>query len=138
MDSQLDRQAFSEPPTRRACLVDGCPCKDARIISTRRVAFFSEWARQHQETADRQIEPDPDWADLFRPWRGRGGALAPDGDRGRPGRQASPQRLDGAAIPVGLDPPRRTRLGQGRELRTGVRRVRRRHPFDHDLVGSAR
>ena len=71
MDSQLDRQAFTEPPTRPACLVDGCPCKDARIISTRRVAFFSEWARQHQETADRQIEPDPEWADLFRPWRGR-------------------------------------------------------------------
>ena len=71
MDSQLDRQAFTEPPTRRACLVDVCPCKDARIISTRRVAFFSEWARQHQETADRQIEPDPEWADLFRPWRGR-------------------------------------------------------------------
>ena len=71
MDSQLDRQAFTEPPTRRACLVDGCPCKDARIISTRRVAFYSEWARQHEETADRQIEPDPEWADLFRPWRGR-------------------------------------------------------------------
>jgi hypothetical protein len=71
MDSKLDRQFLTDPPASGACLVDGCPCKDARIISTRRVAFFAEWARQHQETADRQIAPDPLWSELFRPWRGR-------------------------------------------------------------------
>ena len=69
--SQEGRTASQTAHGSKGCLVDGCPCKDARIISTRRVAFYSEWARQHEETADRQIEPDPEWADLFRPWRGR-------------------------------------------------------------------
>src|SRR6476469_4837922 len=89
MDSQLDRLALTDPPTRRACLVDGCPCKDARIISTRRVAFFAEWARQHQETADRQIAPDPQWMELFRPLRER---LTDDH-----GRYASRARSTGSA-----------------------------------------
>ena len=61
MDSQLDRQAFTEPPTRRACLVDGCPCKDARFVSHRRAAFFADLARRTGETADRIIAPDPAW-----------------------------------------------------------------------------
>jgi hypothetical protein len=66
MDSKLDRRSFLDPPARVACLVGGCPCKDARIISTRRIAFFAEWAKQHQETADRQIEADPLWSELVR------------------------------------------------------------------------
>jgi len=70
LDDRVTRPIADHVP-RTGCLVEGCPCKDARIISTRRVAFFSEWARQHEETADREIEPDPDWAELFRPWRGR-------------------------------------------------------------------
>ena len=33
-------------PTRTgACLVAGCPCKDARIVSHRRAAFFAAVAR---------------------------------------------------------------------------------------------
>ena len=36
-------------------------CKDPRIISSRRVAFFTAWAKEHGETADRVVEPDPDW-----------------------------------------------------------------------------
>ena len=44
-----------------ACLVAGCTCKDARIISQRRVAFFVDWAKGHGETADRVVEPDPEW-----------------------------------------------------------------------------
>lgn len=46
---------------RRGCLVDGCPCKDARIVSQRRTAFFAARARELGETADRSVAPDFDW-----------------------------------------------------------------------------
>jgi len=46
---------------RRGCLVDGCPCKDARIVSQRRTRFFAAWAKDHGETADRFVAPDLDW-----------------------------------------------------------------------------
>jgi hypothetical protein len=46
---------------RRGCLVEGCPCKDARIVSTRRAAFFADQARQHGETANRSIAPEAGW-----------------------------------------------------------------------------
>ena len=46
---------------RRGCLVEGCPCKDARIVSQRRTAFFAAWARQHGETADRSVAPELEW-----------------------------------------------------------------------------
>ena len=49
-------------PTRsRACLVAGCSCKDARIVSHRRAAFYAAVARRNGETADRVIAPDADW-----------------------------------------------------------------------------
>lgn len=48
-------------PAQGACLVAGCPCKDPRILSHRRVAFFAAIARDRGETADRAIVPDPDW-----------------------------------------------------------------------------
>ncbi|HEX5824678.1 MAG TPA: hypothetical protein VFY18_09500 [Candidatus Limnocylindrales bacterium] len=49
-------------PTRTgACLVAGCPCKDARILSHRRAAFFAAFARRSGETADRIIAVDPAW-----------------------------------------------------------------------------
>jgi hypothetical protein len=43
------------------CLVRGCPCKDARIVSFRRAAFFAANARRSGQTADRVIAPDPAW-----------------------------------------------------------------------------
>ncbi len=46
---------------RRGCLVAGCPCKDARIVSPRRAAFFAAWARDHGETANRAVPPEADW-----------------------------------------------------------------------------
>ena len=46
---------------RRGCLVDGCSCKDARIVSQRRAAFFADWARIHGETANRAIAPEAGW-----------------------------------------------------------------------------
>ena len=72
MDLSLDRRPIVDhTQARGACLVEGCPCKDPRIISQRRVVFYAEWARRHGETADRRIEPDPEWAALTRPWRER-------------------------------------------------------------------
>jgi hypothetical protein len=46
---------------RRGCLVEGCSCKDARIVSTRRAAFFAAWARDRGETADRAVAPEAGW-----------------------------------------------------------------------------
>ena len=46
---------------RRGCLVDGCPCKDARIVSTRRTAFYANLARQLGATADRFVAPELGW-----------------------------------------------------------------------------
>ena len=54
--------AAAAPSGSRACLVDGCPCKDARIVSHRRAAFFAAMARRNGETADRVIAPDPAWS----------------------------------------------------------------------------
>ncbi len=48
-------------PSRRACLVDGCSCKDARIISTRRAAYFASQAIANGETADRILPAEADW-----------------------------------------------------------------------------
>ena len=49
------------PGRSGACLVAGCPCKDARIVSIRRAAFFGAVARQTGETADRVIASEPSW-----------------------------------------------------------------------------
>jgi hypothetical protein len=46
---------------RRACLVLGCPCKDARIVSHRRAAFYAAVAREQGETANRHVAPEPGW-----------------------------------------------------------------------------
>lgn len=60
----MDSQRASHEVTdrgRRGCLVDGCPCKDARIISKRRAAFFAAQARQNGETADRAVAAELEW-----------------------------------------------------------------------------
>ena len=62
MDSQrFERHTATDQAARRACLVAGCPCKDVRIVSRRRAAFFAAWAASNGETADRFIVPDPTW-----------------------------------------------------------------------------
>ena len=43
------------------CLVAGCPCKDARIVSFRRAAFHRAIARHAGETADRIVPVEPEW-----------------------------------------------------------------------------
>jgi hypothetical protein len=63
MDTQqIERHPATDRPARRACLVAGCPCKDARIVSHRRAAFFAALATTHGETADRVVAADPDWS----------------------------------------------------------------------------
>jgi hypothetical protein len=52
---------FVAPSRTGAYLVAGCPCKDARIVSHRRAAFFAAVARQTGQTADRVIAADPTW-----------------------------------------------------------------------------
>ena len=56
-----DTTETSTPLGRRACLVEGCPCKDARILSTRRASYFASVAISRGETADRTIAADPSW-----------------------------------------------------------------------------
>ena len=68
MDSQhSERHEATASQARRACLVEGCTCKDARIVSHRRAKFFSAWAKDHGETANRIIKADPAWSLLFNP-----------------------------------------------------------------------
>ena len=51
----------SQIVARSACLVAGCTCKDARIVSSRRARFFADLARANGETAMRVIRPEPGW-----------------------------------------------------------------------------
>jgi hypothetical protein len=46
---------------RGACLISGCTCKDVRIVSYRRAAFFAAMARRSGQTAVRVIALEPDW-----------------------------------------------------------------------------
>ena len=58
----LDDSTATIAPTRRACLVAGCACKDARIVSNRRAAYFAVVARSNGQTANRVIAAEADWA----------------------------------------------------------------------------
>jgi len=51
----------SKHQARSGCLIEGCPCRDARIVSHRRARFFAHLAVVHGETAERVIPPEPDW-----------------------------------------------------------------------------
>jgi len=52
---------IAESARSGACLVADCICKDARIVSFRRAAFFAAVARQTGQTADRVIAPESGW-----------------------------------------------------------------------------
>jgi len=56
-----------ESRVRGSCLTAGCPCKDPRIVSSRRAAFFAARARQTGETSDRFVEVEHDWRIPFVP-----------------------------------------------------------------------
>ena len=46
---------------RSGCLVEGCPCQDARIVSHRRARFFAHLALVNGESAERVVLPEPGW-----------------------------------------------------------------------------
>lgn len=54
-------ETIQAPTSRRPCLVNGCSCKDARIVSRRRAAYFAARARVTGQTADRVIPAESDW-----------------------------------------------------------------------------
>jgi hypothetical protein len=57
----LDNTFTSTPPTQRACLGAGCACKDARIVSHRRAAYFAVLARANGQTANRIVDVESEW-----------------------------------------------------------------------------
>ena len=60
MDGTIAIQGQTAHGSKR-CLVEGCSCKDARIVSTRRAAFFARIAQERGETAQRIVRPEPGW-----------------------------------------------------------------------------
>lgn len=71
-----DATEMTTSTTRRACLVDGCTCKDARILSTRRASYFASIASARGETANRVVAADPSWAFPIDPELGTIGDLS--------------------------------------------------------------
>jgi hypothetical protein len=51
----------TETRVRGACLISGCSCKDSRIVSYRRAAFFAAMARRSGQTANRVVAVEPEW-----------------------------------------------------------------------------
>jgi hypothetical protein len=60
--NDLIRSHGSKGEPRSRCLVEGCPCRDARIVSHRRARFFAHIAAANGETAQRIVVPEPGWA----------------------------------------------------------------------------
>ena len=60
LDDRAPRHIPDHPP-HTGCLVEGCPCKDPRILSHRRAGFYAHLARINGETARRVIRPEPGW-----------------------------------------------------------------------------
>ncbi len=59
--NETTARSGSEQAPRSGCLVEGCPCRDARIVSHRRARFYAHLAVVTGETAQRVIPPDPSW-----------------------------------------------------------------------------
>jgi hypothetical protein len=51
----------TETRMRGACLINGCSCKDSRIVSYRRAAFFAAMALRSGQTAKRVVAVEPTW-----------------------------------------------------------------------------
>jgi hypothetical protein len=52
----------SKGAPRSGCLAEGCPCRDARIVSHRRARFFAHLAVVNGETAQRVVPVEPGWS----------------------------------------------------------------------------
>lgn len=55
------QEHIQEQATRQPCLNAGCSCKDARIVSRRKAAYFAARAQATGQTADRVIAPQRGW-----------------------------------------------------------------------------
>ena len=68
MDVSDTRPLYPEarnPIRRQGCLVAGCPCQDARIVSQRKARFYAEVARTARgDGPNASVLPVPDWAIL--------------------------------------------------------------------------
>jgi hypothetical protein len=51
----------TETRLRGSCLISGCSCKDSRIVSYRRAAFFAAMALRSGQTANRVVGVEPEW-----------------------------------------------------------------------------
>jgi hypothetical protein len=51
----------TETRMRGACITSDCTCRDSRIVSYRRAAFFGAMARRSGQTADRVVAVEPEW-----------------------------------------------------------------------------
>lgn len=60
VDDRMDGH-IAEEVARARCLVEGCPCKDPRIVSHRRARFYAHMALINGETARRVVRPEPGW-----------------------------------------------------------------------------
>ena len=74
------------PSRSGACLVAGCPCKDARIVSIRRAAFFAAVARRTGRPPTASIASESSWRLPVVEGADHGPPAQPR-DRGRPPRQ---------------------------------------------------
>ena len=61
MPSHAATDTTLERSPRAGCSVEGCACKDVRIVLRRRAAFFADQARRNGQTAERVIAADSDW-----------------------------------------------------------------------------
>ena len=62
MDIKWDRQEATDPPVRPACLVPGCTVQGpADHLAHDASRSSPAWAKDHGETADRVVTPDPAW-----------------------------------------------------------------------------
>jgi hypothetical protein len=59
--NEISTKTESGGPSPSRCLIEGCPCRDARIVSHRRARFFAHLADRRGETALRVIQPEPGW-----------------------------------------------------------------------------
>ena len=59
--NEANMSTAPEREVRSGCLVEGCACRDARIVSPRRARFFAHLAEVNGETAQRVIRPERGW-----------------------------------------------------------------------------
>ena len=59
--NEIKPESRPEQAHRAHCLVAGCPCRDARIVSQRRARFFAHLAVTNGQTAGRVVLPEPGW-----------------------------------------------------------------------------